>query len=78
MKNPEKIEQIVNLLKESDIDKETMEDILEQVGLREHVIGQILDSEKYIIAKKTWDDIFGNETLTYNNFEDYYTDKYLS
>ena len=28
-----------------------------------------------IIAKKVWEDIFNNETLIYNNFEDYYNDK---
>ena len=28
-----------------------------------------------IIAKKVWQDIFNNETLIYNNFEDYYNDK---
>ena len=28
-----------------------------------------------IIAKKVWQDIFNNETLIYNNFEDYYNAK---
>ncbi len=28
-----------------------------------------------IIAKKVWEDIFNNESLIYNNFEDYYNDK---
>ena len=28
-----------------------------------------------IIAKKVWEDIFNNETLFYNTFEDYYNDK---
>jgi hypothetical protein len=28
-----------------------------------------------IIAKKVWEDIFNNETLFYNDFEDYYNDK---
>ncbi len=78
MKNSDKIKQIVNLLKEIDINGETMEDILEQVGLREQVLHQILDSEKYISAEKTWNDIFNNETLIYNNFIDYYTDKHVS
>ena len=31
--------------------------------------------ELKIIAKKVWQDIFNNETLIYNNFEDYYNDK---
>ena len=77
MKN-EKIKEIINLMKEVDIDGETMEDILEEVGLRERVLHQILDSEKYISAEKTWNDIFNNESLIYDNFIDYYNDKHMS
>ena len=73
-----KIKEIINLMKEVDIDGETMEDILEQVGLREQVLHQILDSEKYISAEKTWNDIFNNDALIYDNFIDYYTDKHIS
>ena len=80
MKNQEKIKQIVNLLNEIDIDGETMEYILEQVGLREQVVHQILESEKYITARKVWDDFCNNETLIYGSedFSKYYTDKFLS
>jgi hypothetical protein len=73
----EKIQHIISLLKEIDIDGETMENILEEVGLREQVLHQILESEKYISANKTWDDIFNNETLIYNDFSSYYNDKHL-
>jgi hypothetical protein len=31
--------------------------------------------EVKIILEKVWNDIFNNETLTYNNFEDYYNNK---
>ena len=34
-----------------------------------------MTEEIKIIAKKVWEDIFNNETLIYNNFEDYYNDK---
>ena len=27
---------------------------------------------EYQVAKKVWDDIHNNDTLTYNNFEDYF------
>jgi hypothetical protein len=76
----EKIKQIVNLLNEVDIDAETMEDILHEVGLREQVLHQVLESEKYITAKKVWDDFCNNETLIYDSgdFSRYYTDKFLS
>ena len=38
MQNQEKIQEIIKLLKEVEIDGETMEDILNQVGLREQVV----------------------------------------
>ena len=64
--------------KEVDIDGETMEDILDKVGLREQVVSQVIESEKYISAEKTWNDIFNNEALIYDDFGRYYTDKHLS
>ena len=72
-----KIDNLLNELKQLDLDGETAEDILEQLGLREQVLKQILDSEKYLIAKKVWDDIFNNETLIYNSFENYYFNKFI-
>ena len=73
-----KIEQIVEQLKNANPSSETMEDILEALGMREKVLDKVLDSEKYIIAKKVWEDIFNNDTLTYNTFDDYYHDVLLS
>ena len=73
----EKINQIISLLKEIDIDGETMEDILEQVGLREQIVHQVLESEKYVSAEKTWNDILNNDTLIYDNFSSYYNAKHL-
>lgn len=80
MKNQEKIKEVISLLKEIDIDGETMEDILELVGLREQVVHQILGSEKYIAAQKVWKDFNNNETLIYGSedFDRYYNDKHLS
>lgn len=71
------IELLVAELKKLDLDGETAEDILEQLGLREQVFKQVLDSEKYITAEKVWNDIFNNDALIYNNFSDYYTDKFI-
>ena len=78
MEKQEKILSIIELLKEVDIDGETMEDILDKVGLREQVVSQVIESEKYISAEKTWNDIFNNEALIYDDFGRYYTDKHLS
>jgi len=33
------------------------------------------DEDVFVIAKKLWNDIFNNETLTYNSFEEYFNDK---
>jgi hypothetical protein len=78
MQNQEKIQEIIKLLKEVDIDGETMEDILNQVGLREQVVHQIIESEKYIAVKKLWDDVENNDTLWCPNFDAYYTHTFLS
>jgi len=37
-----------------------------------------LEDEKYLSAQKTWNDIFNNEALIYNDFHKYYTDKHLA
>jgi predicted RNase H-like nuclease (RuvC/YqgF family) len=33
--------------------------------------------DKREVAEKVWNDIFNNDTLTYNNFEDYYKNNFL-
>ena len=78
MQNQETIQEIIKMLKEVDIDGETMEDILNQVGLREQVVNQIIESEKYIAVKKLWDDVQNNDTLWCTNFDVYYTHTFLS
>jgi hypothetical protein len=77
MKNKKEIIEIINLLKEIDIDGETMEDILDQVGLREQVVHQIIEREKYIATKKLWDDVQNNDTLWAQSFDAYYTQTFL-
>lgn len=72
-----KLNQIISLLKDMDIDGETMEDILEKVGMREQVVRQILESEKYIAVKKLWDDFSNNDTLWCSDFDAYYTHTFL-
>ena len=78
MQNQEKIKEIIKLLKDVNIDGETMEDILNQVGLREQVVHQIIESEKYIAVKKLWDDVENNDTLWCPSFDAYYTHAFLS
>jgi len=77
MEKQEKIKQIIDLLNDIDIDSETMEDILEEVGMRERVIHQILESEKYLAVKKLWDDVENNDTLWCSDFDSYYNYTFL-
>lgn len=56
---------------------EEMEDILEEIGLREQVISQVIDSEKYVACEKTWNDIMSNKAQDYSDFISYYTDNHL-
>ena len=77
MEKQEKIKQIIDLLNDIDIDSETMEDILEEVGMRERVIHQILESEKYLAVKKLWEDVKNNDTLWCSDFDSYYNYTFL-
>ena len=69
------LKDLVNQLKEIDIDGETAEDILEELGLREQVLHQILDSEKYVSAKMVFDDIVKDKEILNKQFDNYYFDK---
>lgn len=77
MEKTEKIKLVIKLLNSIDIDGETMEDILEAVGLREQVVHQILDSERYSAVKKLWDDIENNDTLWCPDFDTYYNHTFM-
>jgi len=71
----QRLKDLVNQLKEIDIDGETAEDILEELGLREQVLYQILDSEKYVSAKMVFDDIVKDKEILNKQFDNYYFDK---
>lgn len=71
----QRLKDLVNQLKEIDIDGETAEDILEELGLREQVLYQILDSEKYVSAKMVFDDIVKDKEILKKQFDNYYFDK---
>jgi hypothetical protein len=77
MNREKTIKQIIDLINSIDIDAETMEDILEEVGLREQICKQVIDSEKYISVKKLWDDVQNNDTLWCSSFDEYYTHNFL-
>jgi len=34
------------------------------------------NKDMFDFAKQTWEDLFNNETLTYNSFEEYFKDKF--
>lgn len=71
----QRLKDLVNQLKEINIDGETAEDILEELGLREQVLHQILDSEKYVSAKMVFDDIVKDKEILNKQFDNYYFDK---
>ena len=57
-----------HLLKSIDIDGETAEVLLHELGLGDEVYGRIIVDDRYVTAKKVWDDLHGK----YDNFLDYY------
>jgi len=79
-----KVKEIIDLLNsEVEVDGETIQYIVEQVGMHEQLGKQLLACYPSIvtdhgqellekIAKKVWDDIYNNDTLTFNTFEEYW------
>jgi hypothetical protein len=81
MKNEIIVNEIITLLNDIDIDGETMEYILNKVGMSDQVLKQLLmktsdlnlknlleEKSSFIkleVAKKVWDDFCNNETLIY-------------
>ena len=79
MKNEIIVNEIITLLNDIDIDGETMEYILNKVGMSDQVLKQLLmktsdlnlknlleEKSSFIkleVAKKVWDDFCNNETL---------------
>lgn len=67
---------IIKDLKSIDLTREDVEDILNDINMREHMISHVLDSEKYIVAEKVWNDIKHNK-IGDIEFIDYYVDNFL-
>jgi hypothetical protein len=81
MKNEIIVNKIITLLNDIDIDGETMEYILNKVGISDQILKQLLmktsdlnlknlleEKTSFIkleVAKKVWDDFCNNETLIY-------------
>ena len=82
MKNEIIVNEIITLLNDIDIDGETMEYILNKVGMSDQILKQLLmktsdlnlknlleEKSSFIkleVAKKVWDDFCNNETLIYS------------
>jgi hypothetical protein len=70
-------EEIVEKLKYLDLDGDTTEVLLNEVGTIDLMFDFLIGQERYLTARKVWDDIFDNQTLIYNNFDDYFNDEFL-
>lgn len=84
MKSKEEIEELAK--KQKGCSKEYCDSIDEQYGYlngyidgytqcQEDMNKKYTEEAVFVIAKKLWNDIFNNETLTYNSFEEYFNNK---
>jgi len=70
-------EEIVEKLKYLNLDGDTTEVLLNEVGTIDLMFDFLIGQERYLTASKVWDDVFNNETLTYNNFDDYFNEEFM-
>ena len=92
--HPNMVEEVIGMLKYIDVDGETMQFILDKVGMENQMLRQLVMSQpigevEYMfeerkqleefnkkeprkIAEKVWLDIYNNDTLIYNTFEEYW------
>lgn len=70
-------EKAISILKELELDNDTSEILLHEIGTSDIVFDFLIGQERYLTAQKVWDDIFQNETLIYNNFNDYFNEEFM-
>jgi hypothetical protein len=70
-------EEAIEILKKLDLDGDTAEVMLHEVGNLNELFDFLIGQERYLTARKVWDDIYNNDTLTYDNFDDYFNEEFL-
>ena len=75
MKSKEEIEQLANNDIYSSDDMAFCGYIRGYTQCQEDMNKKYTEEDVFVIAKKLWNDIFNNETLTYNSFEEYFNNK---
>ena len=73
----QKFEQALDILKGLEIDADTSEILLNELGTINEIFDFLIGQERYLTAQKVWEDFSQNETLIYNNFNDYFNDKFM-
>lgn len=77
---PEKakiFQEIIEKLKMLNLDGDTTEVLLNEVGIIDTMFDFLIGQERYLTARKVWDDIFDNQTLIHNNFDDYFNEEFM-
>lgn len=70
-------EQAISILKGLDLDSDTSEILLHEIGTSDIVFDFLIGQERYLTAQKVWDDMSNNDTLIYNNFHDYFNEEFM-
>jgi len=70
-------EDVIETLKKLDLDGDTTEVMLYEAGSIDEVFSFLIGQERYLTAEKVWSDIYNNDTLTFDNFDDYFGEEFL-
>jgi hypothetical protein len=73
----ELIEQLKSDSKMLNVERDWADCMLSTSAIVENKYLKLEQDYQKMIAKKVWIDIFNNNTLTYDNFEDYYNNELL-
>lgn len=74
----ELFEKAIEMLKKLELDGDTSEILLNELGTIDLMFDFLIGQERYLTASKVWEDIFNNDTLTYEKFDDYFNNKFMS
>jgi len=70
--------QTIENIKKLELDGDTAEVMLYEAGVIDEVFSFLIGQERYLTAQKVWEDIYNNDTLTFDNFDDYFNEQFLT
>jgi hypothetical protein len=70
--------QTIENIKKLELDGDTAEVMLYEAGVIDEVFSFLIGQERYLTAEKVWSDIYKKDSLTFDNFDDYFNEQFLT